>query len=89
MALGADKNEILKLIVGQGLRITAWGMSIGLAAALALTRSIAAMLYGVKPTDLTTFFAVSFVLTTVALVAAYLPARHAANSDPMVALRCE
>jgi len=89
MALGADKNEILKLIVGRGLRITAWGMSIGLAAALALTRSIAAMLYGVKPTDLTTFFAVSFVLTTVALVAAYLPARHAANSDPMVALRCE
>lgn len=89
MALGADQKEVLKLIVGQGLRITAWGMSIGLAVALALTRTIAAMLYGVKPTDILTFAAVSLVLTTVAVAASYLPARHAANSDPMVALRCE
>jgi predicted permease len=89
MALGADRNAILKLIVGQGLRITLWGMGIGLGVAVALTRTIAAMLYGVKPTDALTFAAVASVLTVVALAAAYLPARRAAKADPIVALRCE
>jgi len=89
MALGADRNAILKLIVGQGLRITLWGMGIGLGVAVALTRTIAAMLYGVKPTDAPTFAAVVSVLTVVALAAAYVPARRAAKGDPIAALRCE
>jgi len=89
MALGADRNAILKLIVGQGLRITLWGMGIGLGVAVALSRTIAAMLYGVKPTDGPTFAAVVSVLTFVALAAAYVPARRAAKGDPIAALRCE
>src|SRR5215467_1277948 len=89
MALGADRSEILKLIVSQGLRVALWGMGVGVAIALLVTRLIAAMLYGVEPTDSLTFGAVTLLLGAVALVAAYLPARRAAKADPMVALRCE
>jgi predicted permease len=89
MALGAQQGDVLKLVVGQGLKLTLIGMAVGIAVALALARTLASMLYGVKPADPLTFISVSLVLTAVALVACYIPARRAAKVDPMVALRYE
>jgi ABC-type antimicrobial peptide transport system permease subunit len=89
MALGADKPEILKLILCQCLGITLVGVAAGLLIALAVTRVIAAVLYGVKPTDAATFGGAPLLLTAVALLASYLPARRATRVDPMVALRYE
>jgi macrolide transport system ATP-binding/permease protein len=89
MALGADKPEILKLILRQCLGITLVGVAAGLLIALAVTRVIAAVLYGVRPTDPATFGGVSLLLTAIALLASYLPARRATRVDPMVALRYE
>jgi ABC-type antimicrobial peptide transport system permease subunit len=89
IALGANRSDILKLVLGQGLRISLVGLVVGLAIALGVTRVIAAMLYGVKPTDPVTFGGVSVLLTAVALLASYLPARRAAKVEPLVALRYE
>jgi len=89
MALGAERKEVLKLVVGQGLKLAVIGVVLGVVAALALTRFMASVLYGVKPTDALTFGAVSLVLLAVALSASYIPARRATRVDPMVALRYE
>jgi putative ABC transport system permease protein len=89
MALGATKGDVLRAVLRQGLRLTAAGVFVGLAGALALTRVISQFLYGVTPTDPATFACTSLLLAGVALLASYLPARRAARIDPMAALRYE
>jgi predicted permease len=92
MALGAMRADVLRMIVGQGLRLVLAGSAIGAVVALILMRllsSFSGLLYGVGAGDPVTWIAVSFVLLSTALLASYLPARRAANVDPMVALRHE
>ncbi len=89
MALGADRKEIRRMVVLHGARLAFLGVAIGLAAALAMTRLMQDVLYGVSATDPTTLIAVSVVLICVALLASYLPARRATQVDPLTALRCE
>ena len=88
-ALGARPGDVLKLILGQGARLAAYGIALGLAAAFALTRLMANLLYGIKPTDAWTFAAMSLLLGAVALAASYLPSRRAMALDPVAALRHE
>jgi predicted permease len=89
MALGAERRDVLKMVVGQGFKLVLIGLVIGVAGALALTRFLASLLYGVEPTDPFTFIVASLILLAVALLACYIPARRAANIDPTVALRYE
>jgi len=89
LALGADGNAVLRLVVGQGIRLAALGILLGLIGALALTRLMSGMIYGVSSTDPATFFAVATLLGLVAVAACYIPARRAMRVDPMVALRYE
>ena len=89
LALGAEQSDVLRLLIGQGLLHTGIGIAAGLAGALALTRFLAGLLYGVKPTDPLTLIAVSLILTAVATLACYVPARRATKVDPIVALRYE
>jgi putative ABC transport system permease protein len=89
VALGASSTEILRNVLGYGLRLTTFGLVAGLAAALVGTRALSSLLYGVHPTDAITFAAVSAVLAGVAALASYIPARRATRVDPMVALRHE
>ena len=89
MALGARGSEVLRLIVGQGLRLTAIALVIGLIAASGAMRLLANQLFGVTPSDPVTFAAVPLVLGAVATIACYLPARRASRLDPLVALRRE
>jgi predicted permease len=89
MALGAQRRDVLKLAVGQGLRLVAVGVLLGLAGALALTRVMSSLLFGVSATDPATLVTISLILIAVALVASYIPARRAAKVDPLIALRYE
>ncbi len=89
LALGAHRADILKMVVGDGLRLAAIGLCVGIVAALVLTRFMSALLYGVGAIDPATFAGAAVVLTAMALLAAYLPARRATRIDPMVALRDE
>ena len=89
VALGARRDDVLKLIIGEGLRLTLIGIAIGIAGSLAFARFLSSMLYGVTPTDPLTVVAVSCLLLLVALLACYLPARHAVRLDPLAALHCE
>jgi predicted permease len=87
MALGAQRGEVLGMVLRQGLTLVAIGLVIGIAGALALTRLMSRLLFAIEPTDAATFIAVSAVLAIVALLACFLPARRAASVDPLVALR--
>jgi putative ABC transport system permease protein len=89
MALGAAPGTIFSLVVGQGLRLSAAGIALGLLAAFELTRAISTMLVGVKPTDPTTFLSMAVLFLVIAAVASWLPARRAAGLDPTSALREE
>ncbi|MGA8406829.1 MAG: ABC transporter permease [Candidatus Acidiferrales bacterium] len=89
MALGAHPRDVLRVIVGHGLRLVLLGMAIGIAGALLVTRWMSSVLFDVKPTDPLTFAVVAVVLGAVAFLAAYVPARRAMRVDPMVALRYE
>jgi predicted permease len=89
MALGAQLGDVVKLVVGQGLKLAAAGVAVGLVAALALHSMMTNLLYGVTGTDPVTFAAVSLVLVIIAALACYIPARRATRVDPVVALRYE
>lgn len=89
MALGAQKNQVLKLVLRNGMTLAIAGVGIGLIAALGLARLMKSLLFGVGSTDPITFVSISLLLAAVTLVACYIPARRATKIDPLVALRHE
>ncbi|PYT34121.1 MAG: hypothetical protein DMF52_13840 [Acidobacteria bacterium] len=89
MALGARRRDVVRMVLGQGLRLALFGLLIGLAGSLAVARLIAGLLFGITPADPGTLVATSLLILGVALLACYIPARRAARVDPMVALRYE
>jgi predicted permease len=89
MALGAQRSDVVALVLRHSLVVTAIGMAVGIAGAAAVTRYLQGMLFGLTPLDPTTFVGVALLLAAVTAVAAYVPARRAAGVDPNVALRCE
>jgi predicted permease len=89
MALGAQTRDVLRLVIGEGIKLALIGLLIGLSGAWGLTRLIKNLLFDVSPTDPLTFIVIALLLTFVALLACWIPARRATKVDPMVALRCE
>jgi putative ABC transport system permease protein len=89
IALGAQRRDVLRLVLAQGTRLTLLGVALGVLAALALSRLLASMLFGVSVTDPLTFAGVAALLAFVALLACFIPARRATRVDPIVALRYE
>ena len=89
VALGAQRRDVIGLVLGQGLKLVGIGIVIGLGGAWALTRVLTTLLYEVKPTDHLTFLAVPVLLVAVSILACWLPARRAAGVDPITALRYE
>jgi ABC-type antimicrobial peptide transport system permease subunit len=89
LALGAQRQNVLSLIISQGMKLALAGVAIGVAAALALTRVLRSLLYGITTTDPATFAVVFALLIAVAFLACWLPAWRAARIEPMEALRCE
>jgi putative ABC transport system permease protein len=89
VALGASRREVLRLVVRQGMSLTALGLALGIAGAFVVTRLMTGLLYQTEPLDVGTFASVTAVLAAVALLSCYLPARRAARVEPMAALRAE
>jgi putative ABC transport system permease protein len=89
IALGAESRQVVRMVVGEGMRIVGIAVALGLAGSFTATRLLRSQLFGVGPTDVLTFVVVTLLLSAVALLACYLPARRASRVDPMVALRAE
>jgi putative ABC transport system permease protein len=89
MALGARPSDVLRLVLRRGVALSAIGLGIGLPISLALARLLESLLFGVSATDLLTFGGITALLTAIALLSCYLPARRATQVDPLVALRYE
>jgi ABC-type antimicrobial peptide transport system permease subunit len=89
MALGAERRDVVRMVMGESLILVVIGLAIGVAAALAAGRLVATLLFGLSPTDTPTIALAMIVLTAVSACAGYLPARRAAGVDPMIALRHE
>jgi ABC-type antimicrobial peptide transport system permease subunit len=89
MALGAQKSNVLRLVLAEGMKLALIGVCLGIASASAVTRFLTTLLYGVKPNDPLTFIAVALLLIAVTLLASYFPALRAAKVDPIAALRYE
>ncbi|HEY3937597.1 MAG TPA: FtsX-like permease family protein, partial [Bryobacteraceae bacterium] len=89
MALGAQRSDVLRLVLSEALSMAALGVGIGIVASLAISRLLSTLLFGISPTDPSTFAGVAALLAVVALLASYIPARRAIRVDPMIALRYE
>jgi putative ABC transport system permease protein len=89
MALGAEAADVLRLVVRQGMVLTAVGLALGVFGGYALARLMAMLLYGIRPTDVVAFLIASMILAGISLIATYMPARRATRVDPMIALRVD